>query len=217
MLKSLCKKTTALLLVAICTISFASGCSKQAASGDTKQTASNTSTTSTTSTGHPQVQIEMENGGKMVFQLYPEFAPETVSNFISLAEAGFYNGLTFHRIMKDFMVQGGDPEGTGAGGSDKNITGEFSENGFTKNALSHIRGVISMARSQDPNSASSQFFIMTVDYAGLNGKYAAFGVLISGEDTLDEIAATPVKANELDELSVPTKTVKIKSVTVLSK
>ncbi len=203
MFKSICKKAVALLLVATCIVTFASGCSK-------KENAA--------TANHPQVQFEMENGDKMVFELYPEFAPETVSNFISLAEAKFYDGLTFHRIMKDFMVQGGDPEGTGAGGSDKTIKGEFSSNGFTKNTLKHTRGVISMARSNDPDSASSQFFIMTVEYPSLDGNYAAFGKIISGEDTLDKIANTPVEADKrTGELSVPTETVKIKTVTVLSK
>lgn len=200
MFKSICKKTTALLLVAICTIAFASSCSK--AETDT----------------HPQVQIEMENGDKMVVELYPEFAPETVNNFVSLAESGFYDGLTFHRIIKEFMIQGGDPEGTGMGGSEKTIKGEFSENGFTKNTLTHTRGVISMARSGEPDSASSQFFIMHADNVGLDGKYAAFGKLISGEDTLDKIANTPVKANEYSgQLETPIETVKIKTVTVLNK
>ncbi|MHB8063137.1 MAG: peptidylprolyl isomerase [Ruminiclostridium sp.] len=197
MFKSICKRTTALLLVVTCIIAIASGCTKK----------------------NPQIQIEMENGGKMVFELYPEYAPETVSNFVSLSEAGFYNGLTFHRIIKDFMIQGGDPEGTGAGGADKNIKGEFSENGFTKNTLKHTRGVISMARSGDPNSASSQFFIMTVDADYLDGQYAAFGKLISGEDTLDKIANTPVESNNATppEISKPIETVKIKTVTVLNK
>jgi len=244
MFKSICKRTTALLLVAICTIAFASGCSNQNTTGNSNETAVSTNTTdgskeaavtnaatgnskvstdttdnnkeAAVSTDHPQVQIEMENGDKMVLELYPEFAPETVSNFISLTEAGFYNGLTFHRIIKDFMIQGGDPDGTGAGGSEKTIKGEFSENGFTQNTLKHTRGVISMARGLEPDSASSQFFIMHADNAGLDGKYAAFGKLISGEETLDKIANTPVKAKNGEE-STPIETVKIKSVTVLSK
>lgn len=202
MLKSICKKATALLLAVVCTISFASGCSKS----DTSE-----------STGKPQVQIEMENGDKMVFELYPEYAPETVSNFVSLAESGFYDGLTFHRIIKGFMIQGGDPKGDGTGGSDKNIKGEFSSNGFTQNTLKHTKGVISMARSQDPNSASSQFFIMDGTTESLDGNYAAFGKLISGEEVLDKIADTPVKENNYGELSQPTETVKIKTITVLSK
>jgi len=209
MFKSICKKTTALLLVVTCIIAITSGCAKQNTTDTSKET--------TVSADHPQVQIEMENGDKMVFQLYPEFAPATVSNFISLAEAGFYNGLTLHRIIKDFMIQGGDPSGDGSGGSDKNIKGEFLENGFTKNALSHVKGVISMARSGQPDSASSQFFIMHAANPGLDRKYAAFGVLTSGEDILDKLANTPVESNGQTppEISKPTKTVKIKAVTVL--
>lgn len=200
MLKPYFKKVLAITLIAVLVITFATSCGK-----------------SSNNSGKPQIQFEMENGGKMVFELYPEYAPDTVANFIELTEAGFYNGLTFHRIISGFMVQGGDPEGTGMGGSDKTIKGEFSENGFDKNTLKHTRGVISMARSQDPDSASSQFFIMHGDEPQLDGKYAAFGKLISGEETLDEIAATPVKANEFGEMSVPTKTIKVKSVTLLEK
>ncbi|QNU67444.1 peptidylprolyl isomerase [Ruminiclostridium herbifermentans] len=203
MLKSILKKSTALLLAVICTLSFTTSCSKS---------------DKTESTGKPQVQIEMENGDKMVLELYPEYAPETVNNFVSLAESGFYDGLTFHRIVKGFMIQGGDPKGDGTGGSEKNIKGEFSGNGFEQNTLSHTRGVISMARSQDPNSASSQFFIVHADSAFLDGQYAAFGKLISGEDVLDKIADTPVEANPFSgEVSVPTEPVKIKTVKVLSK
>ena len=137
-----------------------------------------------------KVQIEMENGGKIVIELYPDKAPITVENFLSLVNRGFYNGLIFHRVIENFMIQGGDPEGTGMGGSGKNIKGEFSSNGV-KNDLSHERGVISMARSQNPNSASSQFFICHADAKYLDGQYAAFGKVIEGMDTVDEIAKTP--------------------------
>lgn len=168
--------------------------------------------------GHPQIQIEMDNGDKMTFELYPEYAPETVANFVSLAQSGFYNGLTFHRIIKGFMIQGGDPQGNGLGGSGKDIKGEFSSNGFTQNTLKHTKGVISMARGDDPNSASSQFFIMDADRSELDGNYAAFGKLISGEDTLDKLANTPVEEDiHSGEISHPTKRVVIKSVTVLKK
>ncbi|MFZ5989935.1 MAG: peptidylprolyl isomerase [Bacillota bacterium] len=168
---------------------------------------------------HPKVQIEMEDGGKMVLELYPEYAPETVDNFIKLTEDGFYDGLTFHRIIKGFMIQGGDPQGNGSGGSEKTIKGEFAENGFKQNTLKHTRGVISMARSNLPDSASSQFFIMHGDSSFLDGKYAAFGKLIEGEDVLDKIASTPVDPNPSmpDEISVPKEVVKIKKVTVLEK
>ena len=137
-----------------------------------------------------KVQIEMENGGKIVVELYPDKAPITVENFLSLVNRGFYNGLIFHRVIEDFMIQGGDPEGTGMGGSGKNIKGEFTSNGV-KNDLSHERGVISMARSQNPNSASSQFFICHADAKYLDGQYAAFGKVIEGMDVVDEIAKAP--------------------------
>ena len=137
------------------------------------------------------VKITMQGGGEIELELYPEIAPETVANFKSLVEQGFYNGLTFHRIIKGFMIQGGDPLGNGMGGSDKTIKGEFMANGFN-NPLKHTRGVISMARSQMPNSASSQFFIMHEDAPHLDGSYAAFGKVTKGIEIVDEIADTPV-------------------------
>ena len=142
------------------------------------------------------IKITMDNGGEIYLELYPEYAPETVANFVSLVKDGFYDGLTFHRIIKGFMVQGGDPEGTGFGGSDKTIKGEFASNGFTQNTLSHERGVISMARSQMPNSASSQFFIVHEDSTFLDGNYAAFGVVTEGMDTVDEIASVATDYND---------------------
>lgn len=137
------------------------------------------------------VKITMQGGGEIELELYPEIAPETVANFKSLVEEGFYNGLTFHRIIKGFMIQGGDPLGNGMGGSDKTIKGEFRANGFD-NPLKHTRGVISMARSAMPNSASSQFFIMHEDAPHLDGSYAAFGKVTKGIEIVDEIADTPV-------------------------
>ncbi|MBR0145874.1 MAG: peptidylprolyl isomerase [Eubacterium sp.] len=131
----------------------------------------------------------MENGGVMKLELYPEIAPNTVNNFISLAAKGYYNGLIFHRVISGFMIQGGDPDGRGTGGPGYSIKGEFSGNGF-KNDLKHTRGVLSMARSMRPDSAGSQFFIMHQDSPHLDGQYAAFGKLIEGEDVLDEIART---------------------------
>ncbi len=133
--------------------------------------------------------ITMENGGVMEGELYPEIAPKTVDNFVTLVKEGFYSGLIFHRVIKGFMIQGGDPTGTGAGGSKKNIEGEFRANGF-RNDLKHTRGVLSMARAYDPNSASSQFFIMHKDAPHLDGQYAAFGKLTDGFDVLDAIATT---------------------------
>ncbi len=136
-----------------------------------------------------EFKITMENGGVMKGELYPEIAPKTVDNFVTLVKEGFYSGLIFHRVIKGFMIQGGDPTGTGAGGSKKNIEGEFRANGF-RNDLKHTRGVLSMARTYDPNSASSQFFIMHKDAPHLDGQYAAFGKLTDGFDVLDAIATT---------------------------
>lgn len=137
------------------------------------------------------VRITMQHGGVIELELYPDIAPITVTNFKELVESSFYDGLTFHRIIKGFMIQGGDPLGTGMGGSDKNIKGEFAMNGFN-NTLKHTRGVISMARAQHPDSASSQFFIMHEDAPHLDGAYAAFGKVTKGIEIVDEIANTPV-------------------------
>lgn len=133
------------------------------------------------------VRIEMENGGIIDIELYEDKAPITCANFKKLVSSGFYDGLIFHRVIAGFMVQGGDPTGTGCGGSDENIKGEFAANGV-KNDISHVRGVISMARSQNMNSASSQFFIMHADGKFLDGQYAAFGKVVSGIEVVDEIA-----------------------------
>lgn len=133
--------------------------------------------------------IEMEQGGEILLELYPEIAPITVKNFTDLAEKKFYDGLIFHRVIKGFMIQGGDPTGTGMGGPGHSIKGEFASNGV-KNPISHVRGVISMARSQNPNSAGSQFFIMHADGRYLDGQYAAFGRVTEGMDVVDRIAGT---------------------------
>lgn len=133
------------------------------------------------------IRITMENGKTMTAELYPETAPLTVQNFIDLINEHFFDGLIFHRVIKGFMIQGGDPSGTGMGGSKKTIKGEFESNGF-RNDLKHTRGVLSMARTMDPDSASSQFFIMHQDAPHLDGQYAAFGKVIDGIETVDEIA-----------------------------
>ena len=138
---------------------------------------------------NPIVTITMENGDTIKVELYPETAPNTVNNFISLVKKGFYNGTIFHRVIPGFMIQGGDPEGTGMGGPAYSIPGEFSMNGFD-NKLSHKRGVISMARAMNPDSAGSQFFIMHADGDFLDGQYAAFGEVTEGIETVDKIAAT---------------------------
>lgn len=141
------------------------------------------------------VNIEMENGKNIKIELYPEVAPITVANFEKLVKEGFYDGLIFHRVIKGFMIQGGDPEGTGMGGAKEKIKGEFRANGIA-NDLRHTRGVISMARSMMPNSASSQFFIMHKDAPHLDGNYAAFGKVVEGMDVVDEIAETEVNFND---------------------
>lgn len=152
------------------------------------------------SSANPIVTFEMENGDIMKAELYPEIAPTTVNNFISLINKGFYDGLTFHRIIRGFMLQGGDPEGTGMGGPGYSIKGEFTYNNF-KNDLKHAPGVLSMARSQHPNSAGSQFFIMHKDSPHLDGSYAAFGKVTTGLDIVDKIAE--IKTNHSDAPSEP--------------
>lgn len=136
---------------------------------------------------HPIVTFEMENGDIIKAELYPEVAPNTVNNFVSLVNKGFYNGLIFHRVIAGFMIQGGDPEGTGMGGPGYSIKGEFTQNGFT-NQLKHSAGVLSMARAMNPNSAGSQFFIMHKNAPHLDGAYAAFGKVVEGMDIVDKIA-----------------------------
>lgn len=138
---------------------------------------------------NPVVTIEMENGGQIRAELYPETAPNTVNNFISLIKKGFYNGLIFHRVIKGFMIQGGCPEGTGMGDPGYSIAGEFSGNGFENN-LKHTEGVLSMARSMSPDSAGSQFFIMHKASPHLDGEYAAFGKVVEGMDVVNRIAET---------------------------
>jgi len=189
------------LLASLAAVFCISGCSKEeaeettAASGETGETI--------------MVQIEMDNGGIIKLELYPDIAPITVANFEKLVKEGFYDGLIFHRVIKNFMIQGGDPTGTGMGGAKETIKGEFASNGVT-NTLSHTRGVISMARSQKKDSASSQFFICHADAKYLDGDYAAFGKVIEGMDVVDEIAS--VKTNYNDK---PLTDVVMKSVTII--
>ena len=157
---------------------------------------------------NPVVTIIMENGDVMKAELYPEVAPNTVNNFISLVKKGYYDGLIFHRVIRGFMIQGGCPQGTGMGGPGYSIKGEFSQNGF-KNDLKHTEGVLSMARSMMPNSAGSQFFIMHKDAPHLDGAYAAFGKVTEGMDVVNKIAE-----ERTDYSDRPLKTQKIKSMTV---
>ena len=164
---------------------------------------------------HDRVKFVMENGGEFIVELYPEYAPETVENFINLVSSGFYDGLTFHRVVDGFMAQGGSPNGDGTGGSDKAIKGEFASNGFTKNTLSHQRGVISMARTDDPNSASSGFFICYDDASFLDGNYAAFGKVIEGMETVDKFLDVERELNSLNEVATPKTPIVIKSVSII--
>ncbi len=158
---------------------------------------------------NPIVTIEMyDNGGIMKAELYPEIAPNTVRNFISLIKKGYYNGLIFHRVIENFMIQGGSPDGSGSGGPGYSIRGEFTENGFENN-LKHTAGVLSMARTMEPDSAGSQFFIMHKDCPSLDNKYAAFGKIIEGMDVVDRIAC-----NATDYSDRPYENQKMKKVTV---
>lgn len=145
---------------------------------------------------NPIVTIKMQGGGVIKAELYPEKAPNTVNNFISLVKSGFYDGLIFHRVISGFMIQGGDPKGVGTGGPGYSIKGEFALNGFNKNDLKHSRGVLSMARAMNPNSAGSQFFIMHQNASHLDGQYAAFGKVIEGIEIVDEIAETATDWND---------------------
>ena len=157
---------------------------------------------------NPVVTITMENGDVMKAELYPDKAPNTVNNFISLVSRGFYDGLIFHRVISGFMIQGGDPEGNGTGGPGYSIKGEFISNGF-HNDLSHTEGVLSMARAMDPDSAGSQFFIMHKAAPYLDGQYAAFGKITEGGDVVDKIAS--VRTDYMDR---PVEEQKIRSITV---
>lgn len=160
---------------------------------------------------NPVVTFEMENGDIMKAELYPEIAPNTVNNFIYLANQGYYDGLIFHRVIKGFMIQGGCPDGTGTGGPGYNIKGEFSQNGF-QNELKHTEGVLSMARAMYPDSAGSQFFIMHKSSPHLDGAYAAFGKITEGMDVVNKIAETdtdysdrPMEVQRMKKVTVDTK------------
>lgn len=189
MKKTMCK----LLALALIPVFVLCGCGK--AADDAATTAADSAAASGE---HTRVQFTMKDGGTFTMEMYPEYAPKTVENFLKLVNEGFYDGLTFHRVFPGFMAQGGDPAGNGTGGSDETIPGEFPANGFTQNTLSHTRGVVSMARGNDPDSASSQFFICYSDNAAVScdGKYAAFGKVIEGMEVVDaftevELAYTP--------------------------
>lgn len=202
------KVLSVILSILIFSLMFAS-CKKETA----------TEQPSVPASGHSRVLFTMENGGTFTVELYPEYAPETCENFIKLVSSGFYDGLTFHRVIEGFMAQSGDPNGNGTGGSGETIKGEFAANGFTQNTLSHTRGVISMARNSfDMNSASSQFFICYSDnYANtLDGNYAAFGKVVEGMETVDSFLEIERVYNGEQSPSKPVTPIVIKSAVVLS-
>ena len=215
------KKKGLLKLVATCMVTalLFVGCGT---SNDTSKDTSKTDKQETTSTvveapeNLPIATIEVEGYGTMVAELYPQYAPNTVNNFISLANSGFYDGLTFHRVIKSFVLQGGDPAGNGTGGPGYSIKGEFAENNYKQNTLSHTAGVLSMARSRQADSAGSQFFIVTEDSDGnkmsLDNKYAGFGKVIEGMDVVSKIAQVKTDSNDK-----PVEDVKIKSIKVDTK
>ncbi len=160
---------------------------------------------------NPNVIITMEDGGEITLELYPDKAPNTVNNFLSLASMGFYDGLTFHRVISGFMIQGGDPNGNGTGGPGYTIKGEFSMNGCKSNDIKHARGVVSMARATRPDSAGSQFFIMHSNASYLDGQYAAFGRVIDGMDVVDRIASVPVDYNDKPKKPQVIKSMKVET------
>ena len=189
------KKTIVLLLVLLLLCCLA--CTKKTVATAEKTTEQKTENREETSVdkNHPVATITMKDGGRIELELYPETAPESVKNFISLANSGFYDGLIFHRVIMGFMIQGGDPLGKGTGGPGYSIKGEFAANGVS-NDIRHVRGVISMARAASYDSAGSQFFIMHQDAAYLDGQYAAFGRVISGMDVVDKIAKTTTDSRD---------------------
>jgi peptidyl-prolyl cis-trans isomerase B (cyclophilin B) len=188
------------------------GCGGPATGGETEPGETPDENTEEQAMEKPKVEITMQDGGKIVIELDPGAAPKTVENFLKLVGEGFYDGLTFHRIIPGFMIQGGDPQGTGTGGSDENIPGEFSSNGVD-NPIKHVRGVISMARSgNDYNSASSQFFITSADVPHLDGDYAAFGHVTEGMEVVDQISAVETTGPSANPADAPLTPVVIESI-----
>lgn len=212
------RRKLSIFLIAILACLFVlAGCGSVSKSNNKEETNTESKTSessnanSTESKNLPKATITVDGYGVIEAELYPEIAPNTVNNFIYLANKNFYSNLKFHRVIKGFMIQGGDPKGDGTGGPGYSINGEFTSNGFA-NSLKHTKGVLSMARSQDPNSAGSQFFIMSGDAPNLDGQYAAFGKVISGMDVVDKIQN--VETNSAD---APKKDVVITSITVDTK
>lgn len=214
------KRLGIMLLLALTLIIVASGCGANGSNEKTGSGSGNTSTTPPTeapaeegpellgSDKHPVVTIELSNDKIIKLELYPEVAPNTVNNFISLINKGFYDGVIFHRVIPGFMIQGGDPEGTGTGGPGYSIPGEFNSNGF-ENKLKHTRGVISMARTNDPDSGGSQFFIMHADAPSLDNEYAAFGKVTEGIEAVDEVANQKVGPGDMPETPISMKKVTV--------
>ncbi|MFF2484230.1 peptidylprolyl isomerase [Paenibacillus sp. NPDC058071] len=203
--------TPAFALLTIAVLLFVAGCGGGSGKTDNNESNNGKNAAQQPPIDGPLVTIEMDNGKQIKVVLYPDVAPNTVNNFISLVNKGFYDGLIFHRVIPGFMIQGGDPEGTGKGGPGYNIKGEFTANNFQNNLL-HTRGVISMARTNVPDSAGSQFFIMSNDAPSLDGQYAAFGQVIEGLETVDEIVNQdrdgndkPLKPMVMTKVTVDTK------------
>lgn len=198
------------LIISAAIIMLLAGCATNFQAGKEDVNLDNQQNTNT-ETQNPQVTIEMENGGKIILELYPDKAPNTVYNFLSLAGSGFYDGLIFHRVISNFMIQGGDPEGTGMGGPGYTIKGEMANNGNEKNDVSHVRGVLSMARSRSYDSAGSQFFIVVEDSPHLDDEYTAFGKVIEGMDVVDKIKDTRVGSDDRPRVAQKIKTMTVET------
>lgn len=201
-------KTLALVLAMLLTMCACTGNIEGNTTTGSDAVSSNSSRT--------KVKFTMENGGSFVIELYPEYAPDTCDNFVKLVSSGFYDGLTFHRVVEGFMAQGGDADGTEKENEAQAIPGEFESNGFSRNTLSHERGVVSMARTSDPNSASSQFFICYDDSCkSLDGSYAAFGKVVEGMETVDAFCEVEMVYNSMGELAMPKEPIRIAKAEVL--
>lgn len=205
------KKTIRIIALALALLFVFGACS-----GAKDNTDSGDASVNSGVTEHKKVKFTMENGGEFVIELYPEYAPQTVDNFVKLVSEGFYDGLTFHRVIEGFMAQGGDPDGDGTGGSPDKIYGEFASNGYKDNKLSHTRGVVSMARRGDSmNSASSQFFICYADATYLDGDYAAFGVVVEGMEAVDAFLGVERTVGSDGKLSRPVTPIVIEKAEVV--
>ena len=220
------KKYVVAMLTMLSLVAVLVGCGQNSSSTTTTPDTSNETTSTEVETATevvpiattPVATIVVKDYGTIQLELYPEMAPNTVNNFITLANEGFYDGLIFHRVIDGFMIQGGDPEGIGIGGPGYSIAGEFANNGYTQNTLSHEKGVISMARAQNPDSAGSQFFITSEDSTFLDKDYAAFGKVISGLDVVDAIQKTETDRNDkpVDDVVIESITVETNGVSVPS-